>query len=169
MKKMVRKKKEDKKSISNVLKFITMIAVSLLAGFIGSIFTTPSIAGWYRELVKPNFSPPNWIFAPVWICLYLLMGIAAFLVWRKQGKGMKMALTFFFIQLALNSLWSIIFFGAHNIMLAFFEIIILWIAILITTIRFFKISKPAGWLMLPYIAWVSFATVLNLAFWILNL
>lgn len=141
-----------------------------MAGIIGSIFTAPSIPTWYTTLVRPELSPPNWIFAPVWTTLFALMGVAAFLVWQKglNRRDVKIALSIFIIQLILNTLWSIIFFGLQNPGVAFMEIIFLWLAILTTMITFAKISRVAAWLLVPYILWVSFAAYLNYSIWILN-
>jgi benzodiazapine receptor len=146
------------------------ILVSQTAGILGAFFTTSAIPTWYTTLNKPFFNPPNWIFGPVWTVLYLLMGISAYLVW-KEGFGktkVKAALNAFFVQLILNSLWSIIFFGLKNPLLAFLEIIVLWYLILKTYLAFNKLSKTAGYLLLPYLAWVSFASILNLSIVILN-
>jgi len=132
---------------------------------VGSIFTTPAIPGWYATLQKPSFSPPNFLFAPVWTTLYILMGISLALILNKKNKT---AIIFFVVQLVLNSLWSILFFGLKSPKLAFVEIIFLWLAILITILKFFKISKLAGWLFVPYLLWVSFASVLNLTIVRLN-
>ena len=156
--------------INNTFKLIIAIVVSELAGIIGSVFTTPSIAGWYSTLARPVLNPPAWVFGPVWTTLFALMGIAAFLVWKKglDRKDVKIALGIFIGQLVLNTLWSIIFFGLHSPAGAFVEIIFLWLAILATIIAFAKISKPAAWLLVPYILWVSFASYLNLMIWILN-
>ena len=156
--------------LSNGLKLIISIIVCQLAGIIGSIFTTPAISTWYKTLEKPSFNPPNWIFAPVWTALFLLMGISAFLIWREGIKKpqVKIALNIFLIQLILNVLWSVLFFGLKLPIAGFFEIILLWLAILLTVISFFKISIPAGILLIPYILWVSFASILNFALWKLN-
>lgn len=156
--------------IAGKYKLIISIAVSEFAGIIGSIFTSPAIPNWYADLNKSALTPPGWIFGPVWTLLYALMGIAAFLVWRKglDRKDVKIALGIFLGQLALNTLWSIIFFGLQNPGAAFVEIIFLWLAILTTIIAFAKISKPAAWLLAPYILWVSFAAYLNYAIWTLN-
>jgi translocator protein len=156
--------------INNTFKLIIAIVVSELAGIIGSVFTTPSIAGWYAGIVKPALNPPAWVFGPVWTTLFVLMGISAFLIWRKglDRKDVKIALGIFLGQLVLNTLWSIIFFGLHSPGGAFIEIIFLWLAILATIIAFAKISKPAMWLLLPYILWVSFAGYLNYSIWMLN-
>lgn len=169
--------------INNFFKLIIAIAVSEMAGVIGAFFTTPSIAGWYAGIVKPALNPPAWVFGPVWTTLFALMGIAAFFVWSSYAeasadkkKGIKIALALFGIQLVLNTLWSIIFFGStsltinglNNIGIALIEIVFLWLAILATIIAFGKISKPAAWLLVPYILWVSFAMYLNYAIWALN-
>lgn len=156
--------------MKNVIKAIIAIIICELAGALGSVFTTPSIPGWYASLAKPTLSPPNWVFAPVWTTLFALMGIAAFLVWRKglDHKDVKIALGVFIGQLVLNTLWSIVFFGLHSPGGAFIEIIFLWLAILATIIAFTKISKPATWLMLPYILWVTFAAYLNWSIYFLN-
>jgi tryptophan-rich sensory protein len=153
----------------NIIKLISAIVICQLAGFIGSIFTTPAIAAWYASINKPSFNPPNWIFSPVWISLFVLMGIALYLVWKKgfKSKQVKIASSAFGTQLFLNVIWSVLFFGLKSPFYAFIEICILWIAIMFTIIKFYKISKIAAYLLLPYIIWVSFAAVLNFAiFWI---
>lgn len=147
-----------------ILSLVVAVLICQAAGLIGSIFTTPAIPSWYAQLNKPSFRPPNWLFAPVWLGLYTLMGVAAWLVWR-QGVGkkeVKTALRLFVIQLGLNSLWSIIFFGLRLPGWALLEIIILWLFIFLTVLRFFKIFSLAGWLLTPYLLWVSFAAILNL-------
>jgi tryptophan-rich sensory protein len=151
----------------NITKLIVSIAIPLIAGFIGSIFTTKSIPNWYATIQKPSFNPPNWIFGPVWTTLFILMGIALYLVWT-SGKANNAALWIFGIQLALNVLWSIIFFGLHSPLWAFVDIIALWLAILATIISFFSVSPPAAYLLVPYILWVSFATILNWKIMVLN-
>lgn len=156
--------------LNNTFKLAITIAVSELAGIIGSVFTMPSIPGWYAGIVKPTVNPPAWVFGPVWTTLFAFMGIAAFLVWKKglDRRDVKIALSIFLGQLALNTLWSIIFFGFHSPGGAFVEIIFLWFSIVATIITFAKISRPAAWLLLPYILWVSFAMYLNFAIWTLN-
>ena len=161
--------------INNFFKLVIAIAVSEVAGIIGAFFTTPSIAGWYAGIVKPALNPPAWVFGPVWTTLFALMGIAAFLIWSSYAeasadkkKGIKVALILFGTQLVLNTLWSIIFFGLHSPGGALIEIVFLWLAILATIIAFYKISKLAAWLLVPYILWVSFAMYLNYAIWALN-
>ncbi len=146
------------------------ILTAEMAGIIGSIFTVKNIPTWYASLAKPAFNPPAWVFGPVWTTLFLLMGIAAFLVWQKgpSRKDVKVALTIFGLQLVLNTFWSIIFFSLHSLGWAFLELIVLWLVILANIIVFAKISKPAAWLLLPYILWVSFAGLLNFTLWQLN-
>lgn len=152
-----------------ILTYIGFILLCQLTGIIGSLFTTPAIPGWYAQLIKPSFSPPNWLFGPVWTTLYTLMGISVSIIWFSQkNPSRKKALKVFFIQLALNSLWSILFFGLKNPTLAFAEIIILWGFILYIIILFGKINKKASYLLIPYILWVTLASILNLAIAILN-
>ena len=155
---------------SDILKVVFSILICQAAGFLGSLATTPSIATWYKTVAKPSFNPPNAIFGPVWLSLYLMMSISLFLVWRQWGaaKGVRPALIIFFVQLALNTLWSVLFFGLHQPMWAFFEIVILWLFILLTMIVFWRLSRVAGLLLLPYLLWVSFASALNFAIWRLN-
>lgn len=145
------------------------ILLPQLIGFIGAYFTLPSIASWYLYLNKPFISPPNWVFGPVWTILYFLMGVSFFLVLRKGiNKETKVAIEIYFLQLMLNLLWSLVFFGLHSIAGALVIIILLWISIILTIMKFMKISKVSGQLMFPYLAWVTFATVLNLMLWMLN-
>ncbi len=151
--------------MNKVWKFIISILVSFSAGAIGGIFTTPSITTWYATLVKPSFNPPNWLFGPAWTVLYILMGIALYLIWASDKENKKIAYIVFFTQLVLNALWSIIFFGAHEMQWAFFEIIVLWLAILATIIAFYRIVKPAAYILIPYILWVTFAAILNYSVW----
>jgi len=154
--------------LNNFFKLVIAVVVSELAGIIGSVFTTPSIAGWYAGIVKPAFNPPSWVFGPVWITLYFLMGISLWLVWKSNAVPKRKAMWLFAVQLVLNTAWSIIFFGLHSPGGALVEIVFLWLAILPTIIAFYKISKPAAWLLVPYILWVSFASYLNYAIWSLN-
>lgn len=138
-------------------------------GITGALFTTPAIPGWYEELTKPQFAPPNWIFGPVWTILYAFMGIALYLVWKtKKTKQRQDALLFFAIQLGLNSLWSFLFFSLQQPLLAFIELVALWFFILLTVKKFYALSRMAGYLLLPYIIWVTFAAVLNLSIALLN-
>ncbi len=153
-----------------IIKLIISLIICQLAGLIGSIFTSPSIGTWYATINKPSFTPPSWIFGPVWIFLFLLMGISLYLVWENGFKSRenKMALNLFMIQLILNTFWSIIFFGLHSPIFAFIEIILLWIVILFTMLRFYRISKTASYLLIPYIIWVTFAAFLNLSIVLIN-
>lgn len=154
----------------DLVKLAASILVCLAAGWIGAIFTTRSIPIWYAGLAKPSFTPPNGLFGPVWTLLYILMGIALFLVWRKapHSAGAGLALVLFLVQLILNVLWSILFFGFRSPALGLGNILFLWAAILVTMILFFRITPAAGALFVPYLLWVSFASVLNFAIWRLN-
>ena len=139
---------------------------ALAAGWIGSNFMPGE---WYASLAKPSWNPPSSVFAPVWTILYILMGIAAWLVWREAGfSGARVALSLFIVQLLLNSLWSYLFFGLHKPMVAFMEIIVLWCAILATLVGFWKVRPSAGALLIPYAAWVAYAAALNFALWRLD-
>ncbi len=151
-------------------KLIIAIAVSELAGIIGSIFTVSAIPNWYTTLAKPALNPPSWIFGPVWITLYALMGTATFLVWTKglERDDVRKALRVFGFQLVLNAAWSIVFFGLKSPGWAFANIVLMWIAIIWTMILFYKVSKPAMWLLVPYILWVTFASYLNYSIWMIN-
>jgi len=155
----------------NVVKLVVSILICQLAGIIGSIFTAPSVATWYQAINKPSFNPPNWLFAPVWIILFLLMGISLYLIWQKGfvEKENKKALFWFILQLIFNVLWSFAFFGLQSPFYGLIVIVILWILILGTIFQFLKISKLAGKLLIPYILWVSFAALLNFSIWQLNL
>jgi len=154
----------------DTLKLVVSILVCQLAGVIGGLFTASSVDTWYATLTKPAFNPPNWLFSPVWITLYVLLGVSLFLVWRQglQTEGVQIALIVFGLQLALNTLWSILFFGLKMPLFAFVEIVILWCLILITLLKFKKISRLAGLLLVPYLLWVSFAAALNFFLWYLN-
>jgi len=178
---------------SNWIKLVVSLVIPLVAGWIGSLYIMPSIGTWYATLAKPALNPPSWIFAPVWTLLYILMGIALFIVWKKdwQVKSELLAdcdkswnpwtrafwsgdwqkqniIAIFAVQLVLNVLWSYIFFGLHQPGVAFFELIVLWISILYLIINFYRVSKTVAWLLLPYILWVTFAGYLNWAIWMGN-
>jgi tryptophan-rich sensory protein len=140
-------------------------------GYSASVVTRPSVESWYPTLTKPIFNPPNWIFMPMWTFLYILMAVAAGLVWDKikeQNERVKKALAFFLIQLTLNAIWSYLFFGLKNPMLALIEIALLWLMIYETYLKFIKINKIAGYLLIPYLLWVAFAGILNASIWWLN-
>jgi tryptophan-rich sensory protein len=157
--------------MNKITKILTVVVTCLAIGYLSGTVTRESILTWYPSLIKPSFNPPNWVFAPVWSALYAMMGVAAGLVWDRidfEKEVVRKALVFFAIQLALNALWSYLFFGLHNPMLAGIEIIILWLMIFETYSQFVKINKIAGYLLLPYLAWVSFAAVLNGSIWWLN-
>jgi translocator protein len=155
---------------TDIIKLIVSIVACEGAGGIGAIFTTPAIPTWYAGLKKPTFTPPNSVFGPIWITLYLLMGIAVFLVWREGlgQEGVTMAFVIFWAQLVLNILWSVIFFGLKSLFGGMVMILLLWIAILINIIAFFGVSPLAGSLLIPYIIWVSIAANLNVQVWKLN-
>ena len=156
--------------MQKAIRLVVAVVICELAGIIGSLFTAPSIPGWYAGLTKPSFNPPNWVFAPVWTALYALMGIAAWLIFEKglKGPNVKRALSIFVAQLIVNVMWSIMFFGAHHILGAFVLIVALWILIAATIQLFWRISKPAAALLVPYLAWVSFAAALNASLYVLN-
>lgn len=157
-------------SISNKYKLPVSIAICLFIGFLSGISTSDNISGWYSTLEKPSFNPPNWIFGPVWTFLYILMGISLGKIWSSDisDKQKNKALFVFGTQLVVNGMWSIFFFGMQNPLLAFIDIIIL-IILIIYTIKLFKpINRMSSWLLYPYLAWVSFATILNLSIILLN-
>ncbi|HOX96040.1 MAG TPA: tryptophan-rich sensory protein [Candidatus Woesebacteria bacterium] len=153
----------------NIGKLAISISVPLLAGVLGSLFTGPAVKTWYLVINRPSWNPPSWLFGPVWTTLFILMGIALYLVWSsKMSNKVRWALKMFSAQMVLNILWSVFFFGMGNFWLAFGEIIVLWMFILATIISFGKISKKAAWLLVPYILWVSFASYLNFTIASLN-
>ena len=154
--------------MKKIWKLIISILIPFLASAIGGFFTASSVSTWYVDLVKPSFNPPSWVFGPVWTILYLLMGIALYLVWIEKPKIKKPAFIAFGTQMFLNALWSVLFFGLQKPLFAFIEIGVLWIAILMTIIYFYKINKNAAYLLIPYILWVSFAAVLNFSLYLLN-
>jgi tryptophan-rich sensory protein len=151
------------------------LGIFALGGWFALVFTAAAMGGvfmpgeWYAQLQKPEWNPPNWIFGPVWMLLYCLMAVAAWLVWRRGGfRVQRLHLTLFLVQLALNAAWSPLFFGLKNPGLAFANIALLWLAILATLVAFWKARRSAAALLVPYLCWVSFATALNLALWRLN-
>ncbi|MCC6822783.1 MAG: TspO/MBR family protein [Verrucomicrobiota bacterium] len=146
-----------------------------LVGWLTLCFAAAAFGGfflpgeWYAQLQKPAWNPPSWIFGPVWTALYLMMAIAAWLVWQHSGfAGQRLALSLFRLQLLFNAMWSPLFFGLRNPALAFVDIVLLWVALLATLLTFWRRSHVAGALLIPYLAWVSFATALNFALWRLN-
>lgn len=154
----------------NFLLLIICLVIPQLAGFIGSLFNITSIPTWYATLNKPSFNPPNWIFAPVWTFLFFLMGISLYLVWSKglDFPGVKIALWIFIAQLILNILWSFFFFYLQSPLFAFIEIVLLLVMIVINIYVFYKVDPVAAYLLIPYLLWVSFATVLNASILMLN-
>jgi benzodiazapine receptor len=150
--------------------FLISLLITLGIGIVASLFTRPEIAGWYSSLNKPPFNPPAWLFAPVWTILYIMIAIAAYMVWQLRDNSTNYATVkaVYIMQLVLNFSWSIVFFGLHGITAALLIIILLWIMILLNIRWFGKFSKLAGWLLFPYFLWVSFATALNLSIYLLN-
>jgi len=144
--------------------------ICLFAGVIGSFFTYSAIPGWYAALNKPFFTPPGWLFAPVWTALYIMMGASAYLIWKKRKESSEAVkgLIVFAVQLVLNAMWSVVFFGYKDIFFALLIIIFLWALIMACIIQFNKLSRNAMLLLVPYIVWVSFAALLNAAIWLLN-
>lgn len=161
------KLKELKKDLGKLV--ITLLG-AFAAGAIGSIFTFNAIPTWYANLEKTVITPPNWVFGPAWTTLYILMAIAAFLVWREGSKKEKVkeAMQLYWIQLGLNATWSILFFSAHLLLTAYVEVLFLLAVIIMTTVWYYRVNKVAAYLMIPYILWVSFASVLNLLTYLAN-
>jgi len=156
--------------IESVPILIGSIILCNLAGLLGTLVTGTGPGSWYDMLVKPSFNPPSWVFGPAWTLLYILMGISLYLVlmaWRK-GTEVRIPLILFGIQLALNALWSFLFFGLQSPATGLAGILVLWVFIVATIVTFFRVSRPAAFLLLPYLAWVSFASLLNYAIFILN-
>lgn len=150
--------------------FLISLLITLSIGFVASLFTRPEIAGWYSQLHKPSFTPPSWLFAPVWTTLYVMIAVAAYLVWKRRNDGLnytRAAIVYFF-QLLLNFSWSIVFFGMHHVLGAAFIIVLLWIFIIWNIKVFSNYSRVAAWLLVPYLLWVSFASALNIGIYLLN-
>jgi len=154
--------------MNNTLKFIISIILPQLIGGVGALVTISSVGSWYQTINKPFFTPPSWVFGPAWTTLYLLMGIALFLIWKSDHPSKKTALWVFGIQLVLNGIWSPAFFGLESPILGLVVIVPLWILIVVCIKVFFPIHKTASYLMVPYLLWVSFATALNAGIWYLN-
>ena len=157
--------------MQKIIRIFLVVVTCLVVGYLSGTVTSESITTWYPKLRKPIFNPPNWIFAPVWTILYIMMGVAGGLIWNNienDKERVKKAFAFCIIQLALNALWSYLFFGLQNPLLALLEIIVLWLLIFETYIQFKKIDKMAGLMLIPYLAWVTFASVLNASIWWLN-
>lgn len=156
--------------MSNIVKGIIAIAIPLLVGGASGFFTVTGVESWYQTIQKPSWNPPNWVFGPVWTTLYIMMGIALFLVWKEDTSQelKKIAIALFAVQLILNFFWSFIFFNLQQPGWALVEIIAMWFFILLTIFAFAQVNKTAAWLLVPYISWVSFATILNYSIWQLN-
>lgn len=153
------------------VRILLVVTTCLLVGFLSSKVTQQSINIWYPTLIKPIFNPPNWVFAPVWTILFIMMGVSGGMIWSQiesKPEEVKKAFTFFIIQLVLNALWSYLFFGLQNPLLALIEIVLFWLLIYETYNQFTLINKNAARLLLPYLAWVGFATILNFSIWWLN-
>ena len=158
------------RTVTSLFVLVAFVAICFAAAGIGGIATARTLDAWYASLEKPSWTPPGWLFGPVWSILYLMMAIAAWLVWRRRTSvNIKLPLTLFFVQLALNAAWSWLFFGLQRPGLAFADLVLLWLAILVTMFVFWKRATPAGWLMVPYLLWTTFAAALNLAIWRLNI
>ncbi|MBN1923867.1 MAG: tryptophan-rich sensory protein [Nanoarchaeota archaeon] len=159
-----------KKTSFDWTKLLISIIIGFSPGIIGGLFTYPAIQGWYTTLVKTPVTPPNWLFGPMWSTLYLLIGVSFYFIWKKGFKTpqSKLALTIFSIQLFLNALWSVIFFGLQELLFGLIEIIFLWFFIIANIVEFREIDKKAAYLMLPYLAWVTVATILNLSIVLVN-
>ncbi len=156
--------------MSKFLKLVFSIAICQVIGIISGVATRESVTTWYQELTKPSFNPPNYIFAPVWIILYTLMGISLFLIWKDglDKNNSKFAFYFFIFHLVINGLWSFVFFKWQSLMFSFFVITILWIIIIIIIYLFYKLNKLSSILLIPYLLWVSYASILNYYIWRLN-
>ncbi len=152
---------------SSAIRFIVAVAVCEAAGLVSSVYTISAIPTWYAALQKPWFTPPNWLFAPVWLTLYFLMGVSLYLLWGKRQRA-RAALGAFVLQLVLNVFWSIVFFGAHQLFYGFVVIAALWAAILATIALSYRVSRGAAFVLLPYISWVTIASALNYYVWVLN-
>lgn len=155
--------------MKKILKLIVSLAIPLSAGWAGSVFTATSVNVWYLTLSKPFLNPPSWVFGPVWTALFFLMGCALFLVWSAEEEGKDTAYWAFGAQLFFNIAWSFLFFAMENPEGAFFEILLLWVAIVLNIIAFHRISRPASWFLVPYLLWVTFAAYLNFFLWRMNL
>ena len=162
--------REKKHPLRTAGEIAAAIILCQAAGMIGALFTIKAIPTWYAALEKPSFNPPNWIFGPVWLTLYTMMGVSLYLVWREREKpgGSRAALWIFGLQLFLNAIWTPVFFGARLLFPAFIVISLLWFFIILTILSFRKHNRIAAILLIPYLLWVSFASILNLSIWLLN-
>jgi len=160
----------DNFSIREIPKLIVSILIVFVAGAVGTLYTLKEITTWYVYLAKPGWTPPNWAVGPIWSILYVFIGASLFLIWRKGlgRKDVQMAIVVFAVQLGINVLWSLVFFGSHSIFGGLIMVLILWVAILINIFVFYRISRPAGLLLIPYLIWVSIASYLQYNLFILN-
>lgn len=161
-------KSKKRHMLKNILKLIICLIVPMLVGGISGVATVAGIKDWYVHLNKPFFNPPNYLFGPVWSILYLLMGISLFMILQSKSITKKKAISIFFVQLFLNFWWSFLFFKFQLLGISLIEIVLMWLSILWMIIEFKKINKTAAYLQIPYLAWVTFASLLNLAIWYLN-
>lgn len=150
------------------LKLLISLALPQLAGGLGAFFTFSSVQSWYLTINRPSWNPPNWLFGPVWTVLYIFMGIACYLIWISDHPRKQLLMKLYFVQLILNALWSPAFFGMKSPILGLFVIVPLWGAILLCIVQFRRVSPLASGLMVPYLLWVTFATVLNGSIFLLN-
>jgi tryptophan-rich sensory protein len=160
----------DNRGFIGIFKLLISIIVCQAAGIIGSFFTARALPGWFAGLNQPSFTPPDWMYAPIWIVMYLLMAIAAFLIWWRglHIKPVRVAMILFLVQLVLNLLWVVTLFGLQSVLYGLVTVVALWIMVLFTIIQFYKISIAAGTLMIPYILWVTFTVILNGSLYLLN-
>jgi len=156
--------------MKNGLKLLISLMIPQIAGAAGAFFTVTDEGSWYQQINRPSWNPPGYIFGPVWTTLYILMGIGLYLVWKSDAAPAlkRRAITLWGIQMVLNAAWSILFFGMHLIGVALADLILMWVAILLTIFAFARINKTAAWLLVPYISWVSFAGILNATIWVMN-
>jgi len=155
--------------MKKILKLAISVFIPLIVGFLGSFFTSGSVNSWFVTINKPFFNPPSFVFAPVWTILYILIGLSFYLVWSKNfGKEKQKVVAVYSLQLFLNLLWSFLFFGLKSPLFALIDIVFLWFAIIANIVLFYKVSKNAGYLLIPYLLWVAFASILNFSIFILN-
>ncbi len=156
-------------TVYSCVALLAFVSACLAAAALSALWTNSSVETWYSSLRKPSWSPPDWVFGPVWTCLYVMMAFAAWLVWRKKGwRGARWSLSLFVVQLILNAVWSPLFFSYRSPGLAFADIVLLWLAIVATALAFYRASSLAAALLMPYLAWVTFAGALNWAIWTAN-
>ncbi|MGB9175611.1 MAG: TspO/MBR family protein [Methanoregula sp.] len=160
----------DKITIQSYPKLAAAILLCVIVGSLGSLVTTTGSGSWYSTLQKPFFAPPNWLFAPMWLTLFVLMGIALYLVWESgtERRDVQVALGIFGVQFLLNVIWSFLFFGLESPLLGLIDILLLWVMIVATILAFYRVKKSAAYLLIPYLAWVTIAAALNGAIYFMN-